>query len=97
VPAVRPAPNHDTWLDRRHAELTRFMQTSVLTGCKIPAAGYDSVSIEGKLVTIVTRLAAHNELAISPSNGAAKTFLHEEADVQRFGRVLATRSGSQPR
>ena len=62
MPAVRPAPNHDTWLDRRHAELTRFMQTSVLTGCKIPGSGYDSVSIEGKLVTIVTRLAAHKEL-----------------------------------
>jgi len=38
------------------------MQTSVLTGCKIPGSGYDSVSIEGKLVTIVTRLAAHKEL-----------------------------------
>jgi hypothetical protein len=34
--------------------------------------------------------------AITLSNGSAKTFLYEEGDVQRFGRILATRSGSQP-
>lgn len=35
--------------------------------------------------------------AITLSNGSAKTFLYEEADVQRFGHILATRSGSQSR
>jgi hypothetical protein len=41
---------------RRHAELNRFMQTSALPSPKIRGLCYESVSIEGNLVTAVTRL-----------------------------------------
>ena len=43
---------------RHHAELNCFMQISALPSRKIRGPCYDSVSIEGNLVTTVTRLAA---------------------------------------
>jgi hypothetical protein len=42
---------------RRHAELFRVMQTSALPRRNIRVLRYESVSIEGTLVTTVTRLA----------------------------------------
>ena len=43
---------------KRLAELNCFMQTSALAGRKIRGLCYDSVSVEGNVVTIVTRPAA---------------------------------------
>src|SRR4051812_8504217 len=43
---------------RHHAELNCFIQISALPSRKIRGPCYDSVSIEGNLVTTVTRLAA---------------------------------------